>query len=81
MPSPAKLDSTCSQDPHRVLFWVGLAMCVMCLSAICAAEVFMPENVHGQKGVIIFYGWFGPGFVCWGAVVTWAYGRHRKMGN
>ncbi len=81
MPSPVSLDPNSSQGSQRVLFWVGLVMCTMCVSAICVAEAFMPENVHGHKAVITFYRWFGAGLVCWGAVVAWAYGRRRSIGN
>lgn len=61
----------------RALFWVGLAMCVMCLAAIGAAETFMPENLAGQRAVVTMYRWFGASLVCWGAVVTWSVTRRR----
>jgi hypothetical protein len=67
-----------TQGPARVLLWVGLAMCAMCLAAIGVAETFMPENLAGQKGVITFYRWFGASFLCWGAVVAWTLCRLKS---
>jgi hypothetical protein len=62
----------------RVLFWVSIAMCAMAISAICAAELLMPDNVHGRNGVLTFYRVFGPCLVIEAAVAVWAH-RQRRM--
>jgi hypothetical protein len=68
-----------SKTHARVLFWVSVGMCVMALSAIGVAELFMPENVHGQKGVLTFYRWFGACLVIESAVATWAYHQLKRF--
>jgi hypothetical protein len=70
-----------SVPPLRTLFWVSIAMCAVSLSAICIAEVMMPENIHGQKAVVAFYRWFGAGMIFWMVTGLWAYGRCRSHGR
>ena len=48
-----------NQTHARVLFWLSIAICAMAVSAILVAELFMPENFHGQKAVVLFYRVFG----------------------
>ena len=63
----------------RVLYWVSICMCAMAISAICVAGVFMPENIHGQKAVLIFYRVFGACLVIESAVAVWAYGQCKRL--
>jgi hypothetical protein len=65
----------------RVLFWVSIAMCAMAISAICAAELLMPDNVHGRNGVLTFYRVFGPCLVIEAAVAVWAHRERRLLDN
>jgi hypothetical protein len=63
----------------KVLFWLGVAGCVLCIIAIGAAEVSMPDNAGGRKGVVIFYRVFGALLVLESALVGWAYGHGKRM--
>jgi hypothetical protein len=62
-----------------VLFWIGVAMCAMSISAIIAAEAFMPDNAGGQQGITIFYRVFGTLLVIESALVGWALGQAHRM--
>ena len=63
----------------RVLFTVSILMCAMAIAAICVAEVFMPENAGGQKGLVAFYRWFGSCLVIQTAVAVWTYGQLKRL--
>lgn len=52
------------------LFGVGVMLAVLCVASIGVAEAFMPDNVHGRRGVLTFYRSFGPGLLVWGGVAT-----------
>ena len=62
----------------KVLFWLGLSMCVLCIVAIGVAETLMPDNVGGQKGVVVFYRVFGTLLVLESAFLGWAYGHVKR---
>jgi hypothetical protein len=68
-----------SRTQAQVLFWISVGVCAVCLSVIGVAEAFMPENYHGQKGVITYYRVFGPCVVIGGAVAAWAYVHWRSL--
>ncbi|MBN2294186.1 MAG: hypothetical protein JXM70_17295 [Pirellulales bacterium] len=56
-----------------VFLGVGLLMVTIGIGSICTAEMLMPDNAAGQRGVLIFYRSFCP-FVCvWGAVAAISY--------
>ena len=63
----------------KVLFWLGLTMCVLCTVAIVVAEALMPDNAGGHEGVIIFYRVFGTLLVLESAFMGWAYGHVKCM--
>ena len=68
-----------SRAGARVQFWIGIAVCVVGISAIAVAEAFMPENYHGQKGVITFYRVYGAAVVIGSAVAAWSYVHWRSL--
>lgn len=62
----------------RVLFWIGVFMCVPCIMAVAAAEAFMPDNAGGEKGIVTFYRVFGTLLIIESAFVGWAYGHVKR---
>ena len=73
MPSPA------SPTHARVLFWLSVVMCVITLCTIGAAELFMPENLAGQRGVLTFYRVFGGCLVVESFLGGWAYAQVQRL--
>ena len=68
-----------SKTHARVLLGVAVVMCALCITAIIVAEIFMPDNAAGQKGVLAFYRAFGP-FLLIGCVhAGWAYAYVKRM--
>ncbi|QDU93285.1 hypothetical protein [Lignipirellula cremea] len=52
---------------------VSAAIVFACLASIVVADVFMPDNLAGQRGVVTFYRCFTPMIVVWAVLGAWAY--------
>ncbi|TWT72598.1 hypothetical protein [Crateriforma conspicua] len=52
---------------------VGVAVVLLCVASIAIAESFMPNNLAGRRGVVIFYRTFTPMTVVWSLLASWAY--------
>jgi len=70
-----------NKEHAKVLFWLGVIMCLLCIFAIGVAEVFMPDNAGGQKGIVAVYRVFGALLVLEGAFLGWAYGHVKRMAS
>ena len=68
-----------SRAQARTFFWISIGACAAGLSVIGVAEAFMPENYHGQKGVITFYRVFGACVVIGSAVAARAHAHWRSL--
>ena len=71
--------SPASPNHARVLFWLTVLMCVITLCAIGVAELFMPENLPGQKGVLTFYRVFGGCLLAESFLGGWAYAQSQRL--
>ncbi|APZ96826.1 hypothetical protein [Fuerstiella marisgermanici] len=60
--------------PQAIAFMcVSASVVLACLASIVVADVFMPDNLAGQKGVATFYRCFTPMIVVWSVLGVWAY--------
>jgi hypothetical protein len=68
-----------SKTHAKVLFWLGVILCALCVVAIGVGEALMPDNAGGQKGIVVFYRVFGTLLVLESAFLGWAYGHVKGM--
>ena len=60
--------------PQAIAFMcVSVAVVIASIASIVVADVFMPDNLAGQSGVVTFYRCLTPMIVVWAVLGVWAY--------
>lgn len=58
-------------------FWIAMGCVLLSAASIITAEVFMPDNPQGERGILSFYRSFTPWALFWlvGGAVAWVYAQ------